>query len=464
LKYQEQRQQQYISVPADDPEAGGGAGGASKTYGLCQLAGLQILCFGYGFIVGSWGLVVLPAEALRMYPKRHALLYAASLSCAAVAQSLLCPFAAGYFGRRFLASTKSGGLKRLKMMLMVAAFLYFWDMVFLWAASEYSWEDVYCSLFVAGMLLLNLLYALFTAMLPAMVPEHQAAQAGAVRSCLSTLGAVVGLAVTGFCLGARDAYAAYGAVIVIGTMVTSFCIDDGKSGDGGGAAGPQKDEPVMPATHLKSMWRELTSVRGEAGGDKTEAANSSAFWWLSVVRTLHWMGSSSQYFILFFFRDVVTTTDPKLHMAIFALISLVANTACAVTMHMTGAAEKAGNNLVSVVGCAGMAVVNIAFLIASEQYLLYVLAVALGTFTGFHASVEAALVCEVLPNNRNPHDLGGWKISPLLGSWLGQLIGGVTLYHLGFTGHHEHYEFFGYVCVMLSAAVYAILAALSTAK
>jgi hypothetical protein len=235
---------------------------------------------------------------------------------------------------------------------------------------------------------------------------------------------------------------------------------------------------------------------------------------------------SSQYFILFFIRDVITTPDPKLHMAIFALISILTNTACAVGLHTTGAAEKAGKNLVAIAGCVGLAAVNIGFLLASNQYVLFVLALVHGewapseqmqllyvnkllcantitdlcllchflhlhpihkvhavgctpgvyscsttllmlyylTHCALYSSVEADLLCEVLPNNRRPHDLGGWKLSPLLGNWLGQLIGGVLLYHLGFTGHHEHYNFFGYVCVMLCAAVFAVLGALSTAK
>ena len=60
--------------------------------------------------------------------------------------------------------------------------------------------------------------------------------------------------------------------------------------------------------------------------------------------------------------------------------------------------------------------------------------------------------------------LGGWKLAPFLGNWLGQLVGGIALYHVGNTGHHEHYSFMGYVCVMLCGASYAVLAALSTAK
>ena len=74
--------------------------------GPVHLSALQLFAFAYGFIVGTWGLVVMPAESLRMFPHRHILIYGGYISLLAIMQ-LSSPFLTLWIGRsRYLRRRK----------------------------------------------------------------------------------------------------------------------------------------------------------------------------------------------------------------------------------------------------------------------------------------------------------------------------------------------------------------------
>jgi MFS family permease len=54
--------------------------------------------------------------------------------------------------------------------------------------------------------------------------------------------------------------------------------------------------------------------------------------------------------------------------------------------------------------------------------------------------------------------IGGWRLSALLGSWLGPVIGALTLFQVGHIDATERYHTHGYSCVVLLGACYTVLA------
>jgi hypothetical protein len=233
----------------------------------------------------------------------------------------------------------------------------------LWAASEYTWKGFYGLFFAVAMLLLHIAYAVFTVLLPALIPPSQEVEAAAVRCVLSLAGAFSGLCVVGFGLTETSAYAGYAGVLCITTLVTTISIPDqpageaGASGGWGGVAGDDVDtpwwvrysfvellqsyklEPPAPQLLLAAM-RAGVGLGGGGASDEmgmvgspipSKSELSQRLFVASAVRLLWYASAACQFFVLFFLRDLCRehgVENPKRDTAMFCLVRAIVRALC----------------------------------------------------------------------------------------------------------------------------------------
>jgi hypothetical protein len=227
------------------------------------------------------------------------------------------------------------------------------DLIFLWAASEYTWKGFYGLFFAVAMLLLHIAYAVFTVLLPALIPPSQEVEAAAVRCVLSLFGAFAGLCVVGFGLTETSAYAGYAGVLCITTLITTISIPDRPPGEAisagvpvvtGGDDAPwwvrfgfvellqsYKLEPPAPCQLLASMRAGLGLGGGAAASGASDEiwssrTDSEQLFVASAVRLLWYASASCQFFVLFFLRDLCRehgVENPKRDTALFCLVRML---------------------------------------------------------------------------------------------------------------------------------------------
>jgi hypothetical protein len=107
----------------------------------------------------------------------------------------------------------------------------------------------------------------------------------------------------------------------------------------------------------------------------------------------------------------------------------------------------------------------------SSRAAVLSLAIAHGISWALFNGVDVYLVAEILKEGGDKDgsgtvssvgasglSIGGWRLSALLGSWLGPVVGALTLFHVGHIDATERYHTHGYTAWSMLGACYTALA------
>lgn len=279
------------SKPVPTPTTRLVQGGPPPSLGF--MLAINSFAFCYGLVITTLGMIILPIEAVYIFPEAHAVMLAVMLGCTGVAQ-LISPVT-GYLSDR---STSQFGRRRPIMVLgAVIAGVGTLGM----SMSHYHQQQVvYVVSLVLTVFGLNCSYSSYTALLPDFIAPEFMGRASGIMACLTTLGSFAGFALLGFLLEATDAYPLYFATIA-GSVILTCCI------------APEKQlEKALPIK-LSELVASYT-IDSHAYPD---------FFWVCVTRTFYYMGISVQAFSLFMLRDVQKVGDPKYWIAIFSMVAQI---------------------------------------------------------------------------------------------------------------------------------------------
>lgn len=144
----------------------GNTGDDREKMSLFRLGLLNMHAFNYGLFYASVGVILLPEEAMNLFPQQHAMYLAAMLGAAGLSQ-LISPFA-GYMSDR---ETSAWGRRipylvggNVVLLLMIGA---------LYVARSAHWGHAYLVLLLVAIVALNVAYTGFTGLVSDMVAPDQ---------------------------------------------------------------------------------------------------------------------------------------------------------------------------------------------------------------------------------------------------------------------------------------------------
>lgn len=400
-----------------------------------KLFGLNLYAFTYFLIVGTMGLLVLPEEAVRLYPHRHALFMGVLLGLTGLTQ-LVSPFA-GYlsdrsssrFGRRrpYMIGGALGACVGLGAMFLSRQLL------------QPFWYSVALVFAILGM---NVSYAAYSALMPDFVPEHQMGQASGMMALLGLVGSCSGFALFSFVLDVFWSYLVYGVLTITTIAVTCLAAN----------------ERPTSSVHEPIIWREVARCY------YIDRSTHSDFFWVFIVRTLYYMGVSCQAFILYFVRDISRSPNP---LAITGIVAMLGQASASIIALPAGRmSDNVGRKPLVRWACLVMGAVYVSFLWLHSNTWLYILGFVYGFGNGLFLPVDYALACNTLPNKKYmARDLGVWGIAAFIGSTFGPVLYGPILWSVGpQPGFQQsdpttfHYQFTGYAIILGLATTFLVSA------
>ncbi|KAH0476179.1 MAG: hypothetical protein KVP17_004392 [Porospora cf. gigantea B] len=434
--------------------------------------------FVYGLIVGTMGLVVLPAEARRMYPEMESLVLGLSLGLVGVSQ-LVCPLV-GRVSDMHVSRTQCG--RRFPYILPASVFGIF-SVAAMWTSSAYySGWGYYTGLFV-GMLNLNTIYSVSSGLIPDLLRSAmQQKRASAVVAIHSVLGSACGflMVISTNSVDFHAIYAVYCALLVLSNttmVVVAVRIEKRDSSHRAPLALrnflfplPHLDEEETPLMTPRTVDSRRTHILTYPILSCSEALSSFAidtsngldFLWVFVGRTMYYIAVSVQAFMMFFLRDVVVgneaLTDLGSQVAVIALVAQAVGASLAYPASMLS--KRTGMKLIVYGSCTLMALVYAGFICAPLAksfgfYYILLWSVVYGAGNGAFLSVDYALAMQTLPDKDAPAQaLGIWGVSAFIGSSFGPLIWGMMVQWIGSPiDGSEHYRYRGYLSMLVCGIV-----------
>lgn len=427
LRTQDQRQQSgkqegyYGAV-----EAGMGGDDREKLSTL-RLIMLNMHAFNYGLFYASVGVILLPEEAMTLFPEDHAMYLAAMLGAAGLSQ-LVSPFA-GYMSDRHVGTMG----RRVPYVLGGNAILI--SMIgALYVARSMLWGHAYLGLLLVAILALNVAYTGFTGLVSDMVPSDQMGLCSGLMGGMTAAGAVVGLVLLGFVIPVIHAYPMYAVAIAVSTPCTWWSAKD-KS---------------QESTDRKFDWSEVASCY------YISPASHGDFFWVFISRTFYYMAVSVQIYILYYLRDIIHIENAKAYTAILCILSQAASGV--VSLLAAPIADRTGRKPAIYVAVTVMAFVYVGYCFADTYEWVVFLGIAYGAGNGVYIAVDYALAVDCLPSQEEDgaKDLALWGVSAFLGTMFGPCLAGPLLSTLGHIPGSDHYSFPGYVALMACGVIYCV--------
>eukprot|EP00457_Paulinella_chromatophora_P004574 gb/GEZN01004586.1/.p1 GENE.gb/GEZN01004586.1/~~gb/GEZN01004586.1/.p1 ORF type:complete len:442 (-),score=28.01 gb/GEZN01004586.1/:551-1876(-) len=419
-----------------DPSSKGGEEKPRARLSLLRLFAINSCVFAYGLIVATMGLIVLPIESTRLFPKHHALMMGFMLAITGISQ-LICPIA-GYLSDRTVSS-----LGRRRPYILAGTIMGVMGLYAMFLCRQLMWGPFYVVTLFFAVLGLNMMYSGYTALVPDLVPKSQNGLASGIMGVMGMMGSCFGFFTFGFVLDSVWAYLVYAVTISGACVLTCICAQEKALPDA---------RPII----FREIYLSFTIDR----------TTHEDFYWVFVIRTLYYMAVAIQAFILFYLRDVVHADRPAYHTALLAMYGQLAATVVAVPAGSLS--QHTGRKIMIVVGCISMSIVYAAFILIDQLEIVLLMGFVYGMGNGVFLSVDYALALDTLPvdGENNARDLGMWGVAAFLGSTLGGAIGGVLLNFIGappssvssLVVGEPFYMYRGYLALLLSGICYLALA------
>lgn len=409
-------------------EAAHRAGDDREPLSMMRLIMLNMHAFNYGLFYASVGVILLPEEAMTLFPQHHGVYLAAMLGVAGLSQ-LASPFA-GYMSDR---ETSSWGRRvpylvggNATLLVMIGA---------LYVARSLAWGHAYLGLLLVAILALNVAYTGFTGLVSDMVAPEQMGTCSGLMGGMTAAGAVLGLVCLGFALPVTGAYGMYAAALIISTPLTWAAA---------------KDKPQDGQSRRPMDWSEVYKayhISPQSHGD---------FFWVFVSRTFYYMAVSVQIYILYYLRDLLHMKNAKAYTAILCILSQASSGI--VSLGAAPIADRTGRKPAIYLAVTIMALVYIGYCFVDTYEWVVILGVAYGAGNGVYIAVDYALAVECLPSQEEDgaKDLALWGVSAFLGTMFGPCLAGPLLAWLGHIPGSDHYSYNGYVALMGCGVLYCV--------
>lgn len=405
---------------------------------------MTLYAFPLSLIFSQMGLMVLPAEALRLFPSNESVWLGVMLAIVGISQ-LVCPIA----GK--LSDQCRCWLGRRQPFCVVGTLVFVACGVSMWYASVHKLAWLYFFVLFAGMVTLNTIYSASASIAPDFIAEEQKGEASGMLGVCQFTGNLSGMAVFIFRSEApiADNYPLYVVVLSLTCMLV-FCAARERS---------TSNDPEPPPMTWEVIKRSFC----------IDIEKERDFFWVFVGRTFYYVSVSCQVFIYYFLRDVMFTPTEALIRFQLAVIVVSAQCVAVLCAYPLGLlSEKIGRKKLIYAACFGMASTYAIYLfapLAGEKHkmtVIYVTSAYYGLGSGCYLAVDYALALDCLPPPEirgTSEALGLWGISGFLGSSIGPMLGGVLLEVFGNWGEGGHYSFNGYVWMHSMGIVAAFFAA-----
>lgn len=425
----------YMQVESDeenllrgnDDDEGEGDDDADKVpdRSLLHLFGINAFAFAYGILIATFGLITLPLEAERLWPDKHALLLAIFLAICGVSQ--LSGPVAGFF-----SDNCTHPLGRRRPFMIAASFVGLPSLVMLRVASAAKNLSLYLVFFLLAMLALNVMYTGYSGALTDLVNTDQRGFANGLMGAFSVLGASIGFGCFSFFLTIETGYYFYLAVLSTSLVISFFAYTE---------------SPLPQALHRSWTWKDI----GECYWVNPKEHRD--FFLVFVSRTLYYMGVSAQTFMLFYFRDIIGSTDPQADVSYLALFGQLSGAIVCVPMGMLS--NKLGRKALIYLSSAVIVVSYAMFMFSRTRGIALLAGAVYGVGNGTYLSVDYALACDSLPSkDKAARYLGIWGVGAFIGTLLGPLLIGPSLLLFGDKGDVDAdgtpmYDIEGYIVILI---------------
>eukprot|EP00747_Dinoflagellata_sp_TGD_P166802 gnl/TRDRNA2_/TRDRNA2_190164_c0_seq1.p1 gnl/TRDRNA2_/TRDRNA2_190164_c0~~gnl/TRDRNA2_/TRDRNA2_190164_c0_seq1.p1 ORF type:complete len:463 (+),score=50.53 gnl/TRDRNA2_/TRDRNA2_190164_c0_seq1:183-1571(+) len=420
----------------------------SATPSKCRFLSMTCFTFPMAVIWSTTGLVILPAEALRLFPRDESLYLGIFLLVVGISQ-LICPIAG-------LASDRcrSRWGKR-RPFIVIGCSLAILCFAGMWFSSVIMLGWLYIVWLFLCQLALNIIYAAQASIVPDFYKTGKGEVSGIV-AVLQFSGNLFGML---YILSSAESdfhltYLLYMILLMLAAVLVVWAVGERSTAD-------DPSNPITWEALRRSYWIDLE-------GDRD-------FFWVFVGRTLYYMATSCQTFLFYYLRDLLLVESQAVIRWRLGMLALIAcGTALCVSLPLGSMSDKVGRKPFIYFATGSMSMVYIGYLLCplagpdKGMIWVYVLGGAYGIGSGCYLSVDYALALDCLPEKAkgSSEALGLWGISGFLGSALGPMIGGLLLEFLSPYGEpeaeHAHYTYPGYIGMLAMGSCCFIMSGIST--
>lgn len=425
-------------------EAELGADLADKSYKevpLGHLISLTMLPFPISLIWASMGMVVLPAEALRLHPDNEAWYLGIMLFVVAVSQ-LVCPVA-GHLSDR---CRSSWGKRRPYIVLGTVLVLL--SSTGLWCFSIFRIPSLFLVCLFLSQAGLNVAYTAQASIVPDTCKHYMGTSSGIV-ACWQLAGNFVGMLWI-ILTYQTDYHYSYGfQMMMLSLAVLVVCHQ-------------MKERPTDADPENPFSWSRLLA------SFKIDMEHNRDFFFVFIGRMLFYIAMSCQAFSYYYFRDMLQIENKFLIRKQLAGLMLLGTFVGMWASYPLGKASdnpKVGRKRMIYLACACMATVFIGNMLVPIIFsptvatlAIYPLGCLYGIGVAGYTSVDYALALDCLPGSEekgSSEALGLWGIAGFVGSSAGPLLGGALL-EMNRSPDGSGYLYRGYV-LMISMGVLSFL-------
>lgn len=428
-----------------------------------KLSTLQLLClnsfaFSNGLCISTYFLITLPIEAARISVSAKSVVLGSLIALAGISQ-LVCPLVG------LMSDACTLNLGRRRPFMIIGGLGCTVGLAAQWLASVYEVWALYAAAFFVSMLSLNMVYSAMISLVPDIVATPQIGAANGLQALLSVTGAAFGNACFYLVLDAdvRGLYPIYLVTLLLTVGLTVCTTHETPLGlppqaaestrGAAGAAGDGERRLLVPLA-----W---SAVRGAYYLSPVEHHD---FFYVTLSRTLYYMGVSAQTFFLYFLKDIIQVEDPRKSVT---LLSGIGQLSACVTAYPIGLlSDHFGQRRTFIyISCACLALGNLAFIFARSFNVVMIISGLVGLGNGAYMVTDSSLAMDTLPDKAaSAKFLGIWGVASFVGTALGPMVGGPLLYLVGQTGQEGVYSIWGYASLLSFAFVYFVLAAVVLIK
>lgn len=316
-------------------------------------------------------------------------------------------------------------------------------------ASYFEIWPLYVIGFACSLLCLNVVYSSMVGLTPDCIDDSQIGAVNGVQAVLNVLGALLGMGIFYYFLAGSPLglYLTYIVLVFATIAVTLVTVDEPL---------PECDDKRQLIARIQ--WTQLKQAYWVSPTDHPD------FFWVTVSRTLYYMGISAQTFFMYFLRDIVQVDNAEQAVTI---LSAVAQVCAAFTAYPVGLwSDKLGQGRKKFiyVSCALLAIGNLSFIFCRRLMPVIIISGIVGCGNGAYLAMDSALAVDCIPNKAEAaRYLGIWGVACFVGTALGPMVGGPLLYWSGKTatgGYNVH----GYALLLGMSAVYFFAAATVLSK
>lgn len=454
-----------------------------KMPSILGLVLMTVWAFPIAVIWCTMALVVLPSEAVWLFPTNESIALGIFLVTVGVSQ-LVCPIAG------LLSDRHQSRWGRRRPFIVFGSVGVVLGTAICWWSTLNRKGYVYILGLLVSMVSLNIIYSAQASIVPDMDAEKKGEASGIV-AVLTAAGNLFGMTIILLLQEhIRQIYPIFIIMVTLSALTSVVAVKEKPTNEG----------PMRPVTYrdmARSFYLDTTEHRD--------------FFWVCVGRALYYMATSALTFMFFFLRDSFTIGDDAAIRSVVAQVVTLAMVAgIAVSFPLGWMSDSVGRKPLVYAACIAIAVcyygwLGSAFLPGFWGVLgVFLVGGLYGAASSCYQSVDYALALDVLPRAHNrrrekeesdaesggqsdaesvasgftsgsgtiprkprhhkgdAEALGLWGVAGFVGSSAGPLIGGLVLESVGGWGRGGHYTFPGYTALLSISAFYAILSAVVT--